>query len=345
MQVLINLITNAIKFTKNENKKSITISLKSSCIAPSKSNDKIEYVPIKRRAYLAEQTGDVFLQFAVTDTGCGLRPHEKELLFEKFSQASPRTHVQYGGSGLGLYICREIVELQGGQIGVSSTPHEGTTFAFFVKVHQLRNPPLDEVNSLSNPRRKSETKKIDIELIAASMSVPTVLPYVHDNRPSKSLASKTVSKTVTVVTQTRVLHILIVEDNIVNQKVLSKQLSNRVSSLGIANHGEEALAHLRKTQVWKHKDGKMMTQEISVILMDIEMPVMDGLTCTREIRKLQKAGLITRHIPIIAVTANARNEQISQIMSAGLDQVISKPFRVADLLSLIHRTLDQLEAP
>jgi hypothetical protein len=82
----------------------------------------------------------IYIQFAVKDTGRGLTVEEKKMLFMRFSQASPRTHIQYGGSGLGLFISRELTELQGGEIGVSSVAGEGSTFAFYVRARRSTKP-------------------------------------------------------------------------------------------------------------------------------------------------------------------------------------------------------------
>jgi CheY-like chemotaxis protein len=75
--------------------------------------------------------------------------------------------------------------------------------------------------------------------------------------------------------------------------------------------------------------------------MDVEMPVMDGNACTRRIRELEEEGDIVGHVPIIAVSANARREQIEQAKQAGMDDAISKPFRIPALLSIIHKVLGE----
>jgi CheY-like chemotaxis protein len=94
-----------------------------------------------------------------------------------------------------------------------------------------------------------------------------------------------------------------VEDNLINQAVLSKQLRNLDSTVYVANHGMEALDFLRTTKYWKKNAGH--GTDLEVILLDIEMPVMDDLTCARKIRELQREGEIIGHVPIIAVSANA----------------------------------------
>lgn len=109
--------------------------------------------------------------------------------------------------------------------------------------------------------------------------------------------------------------VLLVEDNLVNQKVLSKQLRRAGCTVYVANHGQEALEVLQRTKLWKDSGSE---DDIDVVLMDLEMPIMDGLTCARRIRELKMEGSILRHIPIIAVTANARMEQIDTAIAAGM---------------------------
>jgi CheY-like chemotaxis protein len=110
-------------------------------------------------------------------------------------------------------------------------------------------------------------------------------------------------------------YILIVEDNLVNQKVVAKQLRKFGRRVSVANHVEEALDILRRSEYWgRISDGR----KLSIILMDVEMQVMDGITCVKEIRELQTLGKIRGHVPVIAVTANARKDQIMDYMKAGM---------------------------
>jgi CheY-like chemotaxis protein len=106
----------------------------------------------------------------------------------------------------------------------------------------------------------------------------------------------------------------------------------------IANHGGEALDLIKETKHYKgrEEDGK----ELSIVLMDLEMPVMDGLTCVRKIREMEAEGLIHGHLPIIAVTANARGEQIANAKDSGMDDVMPKPFRILQIRSKIEALLN-----
>lgn len=113
---------------------------------------------------------------------------------------------------------------------------------------------------------------------------------------------------------------MIVEDNLVNQRVLMKQLRNLGFDVHVANHGGEALDKLQLSRFW-HNAGPDAIG-LNVVLMDQEMPVMDGLQCTRRIREWQASGKLVRHVPIVAVTANARAEQIAQLLAVGMVSVV-----------------------
>lgn len=310
LQVLINLTTNAIKFTTTQDKRIINVTMGASLERPAKDGNVVSYFPPRSMRKDLTTSSDwgtgeqIYLHFAVQDTGRGLSNDEKKLLFIRFSQASPRTHVQYGGSGLGLFISRELVELQGGEIGVASKAGEGSTFAFYIKARRSIKPQNDDDHFLSANARKSSAGKLPI---------PTSLKAPRQASESSNTSQTTLPQR---PAHKDPLKILVVEDNLVNQKVLSKQLRNMGCVVHIANHGGECLDRLRASTFWK--GNKESGLEISVILMDQEMPVMDGLTCTREIRKLEGKGEVTNHVPIISVTANARSEQIDTAMDGGM---------------------------
>ncbi|KAL9607240.1 MAG: hypothetical protein Q9167_007828 [Letrouitia subvulpina] len=350
LQVLINLITNAIKFTTTQAKRVITVVLGASIRRPSKTPgfNTVSYFPTRtKRSDLMSSadwgTGEkCHLYFAVQDTGRGLTEDETKLLFHRFSQASPRTHVQYGGSGLGLFISRELVELQGGEIGVASRAGEGSTFAFYIAARRSTTPQeaLDQ-----SPYVGMRSERVP------SPNVWKASKVALSTSPAKALMPKTIFK------------ILIVEDNLVNQRVLQRQLRNLGCIVYVANHGVECIDRLKESTFWKNHSKEAL--DLSVVLMDLEMPVMDGLTCARKIRDLQDAKEIIRHVPLIAVTANARSEQIDTALAAGMvsflplpihfslfgpedvqlilggslifqDDVVSKPFRILDLIPKIE---------
>lgn len=425
LQVLINLLTNAIKFTRDRDKRAISIFLSASQKRPSAGHNNLVYIP--RRLSRPDHTfsqewgpgEDIFLQITVEDTGKGLTEDEMKLLFHRFSQASPKTYGEYGGSGLGLFISRELTELQGGEIGVASQAGHGSTFAFYIKARRptlesadnkpsspmetLRTPPLRRLSSHKRDRSESTrrgdfmplTSPLDPSWTYSRVEMKNVAPAQpveadpEARYPDLKILIVEVRKHVCslnhaicsdLVTQCNFL-----QDNLINQKVLAQQLRRAGCTTHIANHGLEALSVLARSTFYtsNHENSPMKTTsqilndstpphqtsyipnldatsptaplshspslpptppssinndsssnllEISVCLMDLEMPVMGGLSCVKRIRAMEAEGLLNRHVPVIAVTANARSEQIAIAMEAGMDLVITKPFRIPELL-------------
>ncbi|KAF5663098.1 sensory transduction histidine kinase [Fusarium heterosporum] len=336
-QVLINLMTNAIKFTQGREKRSITVSLSASKHVSEVTRKGISYferVDHQRTTVMninnLDEWGhgeEINLHCTVEDTGPGLIEEEMKLLFQRFQQATPRTHVQYGGSGLGLFISRILTEMQGGQIGVTSRRDVGSSFSFYIKCRRSLSPPPDSepIMPIKIPRKSH-----------AASALPPKPEIRRQVSQSTTTPAVTAIPTALAATEdaTQLFDVLIVEDNIVNQKVLQRQLRNCGNNTFVANHGKEALQTLERSRFWAGKEAEGV--DISVILMDLEMPVMDGMTCARRIRELEREGTIVQHIPIIAVTAYARPEQIESAKAAGIDDVISKPFRIPELLPKIE---------
>jgi signal transduction histidine kinase/CheY-like chemotaxis protein len=327
LQVLINLTTNAIKFTHEQDKRTIFVCIRASEERPSvpssgssakKSLPNVSYFPTrsKRQDMTAGEdwgTGkEIYLFFTVKDTGRGLDENEKKLLFLRFSQASPRTHVQYGGSGLGLFISRELTELQGGEIGVASERGVGSTFAFYIKARQTVPPDSKSAVSLpiscKNSSGRSFLSPAEHCRNSAGKMTNAAAPL-----PEQVLTISMAGKS---FLDRGMLQVLIVEDNLVNQRVLQKQLRNVGFAAEVANHGGEALNMIKQSHFWLGNEKNGLN--LSVILMDLEMPVMDGLTCARKIRELEDDSTVVKHVPIIAVTANARLEQVEAALAAGM---------------------------
>ncbi|KAH8674347.1 hypothetical protein BX600DRAFT_377881 [Xylariales sp. PMI_506] len=303
LQILINLLTNAIKFSCGRPVKRIQVSLGASLSALPRVWNGITFAntrPTSQNFLDRTECGKgrkVYIWVNVQDTGCGLSLAEQGNIFTRFSQATPRTHVQYGGSGLGLFISKSLTELQGGSIGVHSEPGVGSSFAFSV-VTRIASPP--ELASGDEP---------DPSALGYSLSVEEAVKAAHYS-------------------------VLIVEDNLVNQKVLSQQLKKSGCDVHVAGHGEEAIEFLKTTKFWHTQTLK--GRDLSLVLMDVEMPVMDGITCVKQIRKLQHSGDIIGHVPILAVSANVRSEQVQRAIDAGMDDSIGKPFRILELLPKVE---------
>ncbi|KAJ9664672.1 hypothetical protein H2198_000018 [Neophaeococcomyces mojaviensis] len=348
-QVLINLMTNAIKFTTTQEKRVIKMHLAASREKPSQeASYNLTYIPSQapkdKDVTAAAEWGlgePVYIHFAVSDTGRGLNEFEKKQLFQRFSQANPRTHVTYGGSGLGLFISRELVELQGGEIGVASESGKGSTFAFYVKGRRSQAPQPGSDEDFRDAHM-SGNRKVSSGVGHKSKLLQIKSEVADSDRRSLITSPRT---TANQLHQSRTdatgLRVLIVEDNLINQKVLAAQLKKLGCIVSVANHGGEAIEHIKKSNFYKHSTHSSSTTStvIDVVLMDLEMPVMDGMTCARALRAMQQSGELVRHIPIIAVTANAREEQIKNTLEAGIDDVVSKPFRIPDLVPKMKDTI------
>jgi len=252
-QILINLVSNAIKFTHTGE--------------------------ILLKTKLVEETEDaVMLEFSITDTGIGIAKDKLAIIFESFSQASTSTTRKYGGTGLGLAITKQLIEMQGGKIWVNSEPGVGSTFAFLLTIKKGNPQSLHTIN---------------MEGVQSSHELSGV-------------------------------NILLVEDNIINQKVVIKTLTKQGAEIDTANNGKEAI-------------GLLQLKEYDLVLMDIQMPEMDGFEATSHIRN--KMDYPLNQIPIIAMTASALVSEKAKCLSMGMDDYLSKPFVVKDLLMKIRQQL------
>jgi CheY-like chemotaxis protein len=237
--------------------------------------------------------------------------------------------------------------MQGGSIGVSSTQNEGSTFSFYIKSRRASPPHPTSPNQPPTSGLPTRSKAETIKSHNADQAVPLV-PLAETEKKKE---------------EEGIYHILIVEDNLINQRVLSTQLKKLGHVVHVANHGLEALDLLSKTTYSPCPSPNKASPDIpatspdttnptttretppnkpsqqlplSVILMDVEMPIMDGLTCTRRIRSMESSGQLLGHVPIIAVSANARREQVEQARKAGVDDAICKPFRIPELMALVR---------
>jgi PAS domain S-box-containing protein len=248
----------------------------------------------------SQNENETLLKFRVVDSGPGIPENARELIFKEFSQADSSVTKTHGGTGLGLSICKKITNLMGGEIWFESNEGKGSTF-FFTACF-----------------KKSQTS-LEPEVVKPDVSKP--------------------DKIETLESAGSPLKILLVEDNIVNQKLAKLILEKQGHRVEVAENGLKALQVL-------------IDNDFDVILMDIQMPVMDGLTATRLIRRcetvknplareyqelLQKLSLkiIAGHIPIVAMTANAMVADREKCLEAGMDDFVSKPFKAGDVYRAI----------
>jgi CheY-like chemotaxis protein len=248
-QVLLNLTGNAIKFTETG---SVRIEASHRDIA----DDLIE------------------LRIEVIDSGIGIAPEVRDILFKPFSQADNSVSRKYGGTGLGLAISRQLCTMMGGGIGVDAGSGGGSRFWFTLQCRRGEMPMV---------------------------SAPSVQPAIEHHGGN--------------------LTILVAEDNFMIRKLIAKLMTKRGHLFDMAVNGQEAVAAVQ------HK-------RYDLVLMDMHMPEMDGLSATRLIRAL--AGP-ERLVPIIALTGDALVGQRENCLAAGMNDYLSKPFEPADFYAAIER--------
>jgi len=255
-QVLINLLGNAIKFTS---------------VGEVRLDIGLEALP---------ETVSQAVRFKISDTGPGIVAAKLALIFEPFTQADSTITRQYGGTGLGLTISRNLVELMGGKLEVSSENGKGSVFTFAIGLVKAGNPPV----------------RIESALDAALSFRKTGMP-----------------------------RILLVDDSTDNRALIIAYLKHSAYDVETAADGQAAF-------------NKFTARAFDLVLMDINMPVMDGHTATRKIREWetqQKA----RRVPILAVTAYAMESDLIRALEAGCDDRLIKPIKKATLLKALEEHL------
>ncbi len=390
-QILLNYLSNALKFTENGG---ITVSLRAR----------------------ESGRGAALFELSVADTGIGISAEKQALLFQKFAQADTTTTRRFGGTGLGLVICKALVERMGGEVSMSSTPGHGSTFSatFWMSLDphagqqmlpvilpSLRNAPVLVIDDVA-PNRELLVKGLsrlglgasgagsiaeavaavrevtprfvllDAELpdgnagdlVAALRAQPGMqdaILILLSSRPErndhafcrahgvaaylpKPARLGWIISTINIIgsgehegvvtRQTLVSHhargralpelrhgirVLLAEDNAVNQKVAARMLERMGCRVDMAGNGLEALV--------------MVSQlPYDVILMDVQMPEMDGITATRRLRAQGYS-----ETPIIALTANNRDSDRQECLSAGMSDFLAKPIKYEDLHSCLSK--------
>lgn len=282
-QVLTNLIGNALKFTEV---------------------GKVELTAEIRQTEKGER---IWVQ--VSDTGPGIQDAWRDRLFHPFVQVDDSLTRSHGGSGLGLAICRQLVELMGGEIGFHSALGSGSRFWFAIPLASgvVVEAPVSGLKSLAavnNTEAPPEVQAPGAPIEAAPLAAAAVGP-AESQLPVNNAAAQ----------------VLIVEDNLVNQKVLAGMLRRLGYVVDCADNGQLGVEAFQK-------------RTYPVVFMDCQMPVMDGFEATREIRRLSTGKV---QPVIIAVTAHAIEGYREQCLEAGMDDFVTKPVKSADLQALLDR--------
>ncbi|MFT7464460.1 MAG: signal transduction histidine kinase/CheY-like chemotaxis protein [Pseudohongiellaceae bacterium] len=237
-----------------------------------------------------QEQDELLLRLSVTDTGMGISEDKQRQIFEAFTQADGSTTRQFGGTGLGLSISTQLVALMGGKLTVESTVGQGSCFQFSVLCG----------------------------LVSAQDDVPAAeLPHVPAVQPTQSSVLQLVSA--------RPLHLLLVEDNKVNQLVAIRMLSAWGHRVDVADNGQLALEFLEYSTV-------------DAVLMDVAMPVMDGLEATRKLREQEQANG-SPHLFVVAMTANAMMGDRERCLEAGMDNYVTKPIQAELLFAAVEQVV------
>ena len=251
-QVLTNLVGNGLKFAPNG---AVHVSVRAESSGQDRSS----------------------MTFSVEDDGIGIPPSEMDRLFEAFAQADSSVSRQYGGTGLGLTIARQIVRDMGGDISATSEPGRGTRFEFTVCLEHAAPPEIGPEAALPQ----------GVDAVAHDGDAP--------------------------------LRVLVAEDNRVNQRVAVGMLEYLGHTVTLAANGAEALDALQEAS-------------FDLVLMDVNMPVLDGLEATRRIRS---GSARCNKTPIVALTANAIEGDREVCLAAGMDGYLAKPFTKEELASVV----------
>jgi CheY-like chemotaxis protein len=256
------------------------------------------------------EAAHVTLRFAVRDTGIGLTPEQAAGLFQSFHQADSSTSRRYGGTGLGLAIARKLAERMGGEVGVNSRLAEGSTFWFTVRLGRSLEqiPPLKPV---PNAAGAVEAGAATVQEGRASGTATGAV-----NGTAAGTATGTATGTASGASIGR---ILAVDDNEVNLQIARELLRGQGFEVDVALDGQQALDLVRE-------------QAYDLVLMDMQMPVMDGLSATRAIRQMPE-GL---RLPIVAMTANAMEKDRQDCLEAGMNDFITKPMDPARLAAVVQ---------
>lgn len=250
-QILINLLSNAIKFTEKG----------------------FVRLLVKEGGSTADE---IELQFTIQDSGIGIAPEKKAAIFERFQQAEAATTRRFGGSGLGLSIVKQLVQLQRGSIDVDTEWGKGASFM-------------------------------------------VTLPFtpVYDYEEAYAVPAQDIDLTV------KSIQILIAEDNVMNQQLIHHLMKHWQLDYMLVNNGAEAVAALKE-------------KEYSLVLMDIQMPEMDGYAATLYIR-----NELQLNVPIVAMTAHAMAGEKERCLSYGMNEYISKPIKEIELYAVIEQLAQQ----
>jgi two-component system sensor histidine kinase ChiS len=291
-QILYNLIGNAIKFTESGTVE-ISAKIVNAALFP------VENTQLYNSA-------NELLAVTVSDTGIGISEDKLEQIFESFEQADGSTAREYGGTGLGLTVAKQLVELHGGQIQVASTPGVGSQFTFTLPISRSEV----EINSNQTLLIEGDSlrERFDSRNLSSSQ-LPPQLPL----EDAPAIASSD-------ILETERLKILVVDDEPINLQVISNSLSLQNYVITQASNGLEALTLIEEGF------------KPDLILLDVMMPRMTGYEVCREVRKKYSP----LEVPILMLTAKNQTADLVEAFNLEANDYVTKPFIKKELLARIN---------
>ncbi|ORY57135.1 uncharacterized protein BCR38DRAFT_354844 [Pseudomassariella vexata] len=306
-QIITNLLTNSIKFTNNG------------------------YV--KFSVWKEKETQDTIeIKFVVEDTGIGIEEDVKKRLFQPFSQGDPSTARRFGGTGLGLTISKNLLDLMHGRISMQSSIGTGTTATFWIPFNKVQGPrqsSLVEIGPLPDrlhSEMSASCNSSEYEHIIGTPSADLSASQLDVTRPPHQAKSINTSSPRPAkgedmpMSERANIQVLVVEDNSINQQIATKTIKKLGFQVSAAWNGKEALDYIEAS-----KEGKLAKPDI--ILMDVQMPVIDGYRATHILRHHAPYRAYASNVPIVAMTASAIQGDREKCKRAGMDDYLAKPVK------------------
>lgn len=295
-QILYNLIGNAIKFTEQGE---VIVD--------------------------AVQSGNS-IKISVSDTGIGIASNKLSVIFNSFEQLQGNSTRQQSGTGLGLAVTKQLVELHGGTISVTSTESEGSCFSFTLPINADQITDVTNVAKSTNQQKLNRLQHLDSEIEYISVSEQEL----SDNKES--------------TIDYKNFHILVVDDDPINRQVLLNHLNLLGYQLSEASNGNQALAMIDKAdekylQEGNRTNAQVDTRPYDLILLDVMMPKMSGYEVCKTLRKTYSVN----ELPVIFLTAKNQVIDLVESFAVGGNDYLSKPISKHELLSRVENHLSLLD--
>ncbi|KAF8865377.1 hypothetical protein BDZ45DRAFT_736488 [Acephala macrosclerotiorum] len=324
-QIITNLLTNSIKFT---------------------SEGYVKFSVLKGR-----ETADTFeVKFVVEDTGIGIEEEVRKRLFKPFSQADSSTARRFGGTGLGLTISKNLVDLMHGRIQLESTLGSGTTATFWIPFNKPQfhdGAALIDIGSLPDRLQSEMSVSCNSSEYEQAMGTPPIQTPIGPHKYHRHHKPRSISMTPPAPPELGLsrakraeIKILLVEDNAINQQIALKTIKILGFVVNAVWNGKEALDYLLAADRENPPHPKP-----DIILMDVQMPIIDGYKATHLIRHHAPYNILSRNIPIVAMTASAIQGDREKCKKAGMDDYLAKPVKGKTLEKMLVRWAISRRAP